>query len=120
MLGRKDPNRDWKEIGIYTDGDVGQTWQLLSPKIQLPAGFQIYGRPVDNVEETNWDDFDIMLFHGAFDSNFHKNFIVSVTTKLNPDTGKQAYACYVSASSTIAGRPVKEYGDLNWTVVRGV
>ena len=120
MLRRKDQNREWTEIGIYTNIDLGKAWHLMSPKIKLPTGFQIYGRPIDDIEETNMDDFDIMLFHGAFNENFHKNFIASVTAKLVPDTGEQAYACYVSASSTICGRPVRKFPNLNWTILPGI
>jgi hypothetical protein len=103
--------RDWKEIGIYTDGDVGQVWRAFSQTITLPKKCGLYGRPVDDLTETRDDDFDVMLFHGRFSAAFRDGFLKVATN--NP-----AIQCYVTTQTTIDGKRVEKVSGLGWTIVR--
>jgi len=102
---------DWKEIGIYTDGDVGRVWGAFSQAVKLPSRCGLYGRPVNNVTEIQQDDFDIMLFHGGLSAAFRDGFLKAATN--NP-----AIRCYVTAQTTIDGKRVERVGNLGWTIVR--
>jgi hypothetical protein len=107
------PDAVWNEVGIYTDhADFAKVWGALSHAASLPTqGCQLYTRPIDDPVETRLDDFDIMLFHGAFSDDFHRNFLKSVTRK--PDI-----VCYVSGQSTIGGEPIRKFPGLKWRVLR--
>ena len=70
---------DWKEIGIYTDGDVGRVWGAFSQAVGLPKQCGLYGRPVNDLTETRDDDFDVMLFHGKLDAAFRDGFLKAAT-----------------------------------------
>jgi len=102
---------DWKEIGIYTDGDVGRVWGAFLQSIDLPIHCGLYGRPLNDLAETQDDDFDIMLFHGRISPAFRDRFLKTATN--NP-----AIRCYVTAQSTIDGKRVDRMSGLGWTIVR--
>lgn len=102
---------NWKEIGIYTDGDVGRVWGAFSQAIELPKQCGLYGRPVDDLEETQDDNFDIMLFHGRLGAAFRDSFLKAATN--NP-----AIRCYVTAQSIIDSKKVDRVNGLGWTIVR--
>jgi len=102
---------DWKEIGIYTDGDVGRVWGAFSQVIGLPKHCGLYGRPVNDLPETRDDDFDVMLFHGNFGVAFSDGFLKRVTN--NPNI-----RCYVTSQTKINGKRVERVSGLGWTIVR--
>lgn len=102
---------DWNEIGVYTDGDMGRVWGAFSQVINLPTNCGLYGRPVNDLPETQDDDFDIMLFHGNFGTAFSDGFLRRVT---NTPT----ISCYVTEQTKIDGKRVSKVSGLGWTVVR--
>ena len=50
------------------------------------------------------------LFHGAFSNDFHKNFVVAATKRFST-------VCYVSRTSTLDGKPVRQVRGLGWRIV---
>lgn len=100
-----------KTIGIYTDGDHGKVLAAFSFSVSnFPDGAFSYDRPIDDPMATACDHYNHMYFHGNFSQDFYDNFLTSVTN-MNDN-------CYVSDTSTVAGKSVQEVKGLGWHVLQ--